>query len=103
MRSIAQLTNLDLSVPMFLTLSRRSAVLKIQYHPRCFGTLITLIAKATRLKMHGGSDWNAENYGATKSWKTWRKLHHAFNSDTGDIVGFKLTTKHVAMKRHARF
>ena len=45
--------------------------------------------------MHGGSGWNAENHGATKSWKTWRKLHHAFNADTGDIVGFKLTTKHV--------
>ena len=45
--------------------------------------------------MHGGSGSNAENHGATKSWKTWRKLHHAFNVDTGDIVGFKLTTKHV--------
>ena len=45
--------------------------------------------------MHGGSGWNAENYGATKSWKTWRKLHHAFNADTVDIVGSKLATKHV--------
>ena len=48
--------------------------------------------------MHGGSGWNAENHGAKKSWKTWRKLHHAFNSDTGDIVGVKLTTKHFGDK-----
>ena len=95
MRSIAQPMNLDLSVPVFLMLSRRNAVLKIQYHPRCSGSLITLIVQAARLKTHGGSGWNAENHGATKSWKTWGKLHHSFNADTGDIVGFKLTTKHV--------
>ncbi len=37
--------------------------------------------------------WHHE---AAQNWrKIWRKLHLAFNPDTGDIVGSKLTTEHV--------
>ena len=95
MRSIAQLMNLDLPVPDFSTLSRRSAGLKIQFHPRRFDGPITLIVDSTGLKMHGGNGWNAEKHGTTKPRKTWRKLHLAFNPDTGDIVRSELTTEHV--------
>jgi hypothetical protein len=95
MRSIAQLMNLDLPVPDFSTLSRRSTGLKIQHRPRRSDGPITLIVDSTGLKMHGGNGWNAEKHGTTRPRKTWRKLHLAFNPDTGDIVGSELTTEHV--------
>ena len=95
MRSIAQLMNLDLPVPDFSTLSRRSTGLKIRHRPRRSDGPIRLIVDSTGLKMHGGNDWNAEKHGTTRPRKTWRKLHLAFNPDTGDIVGSKLTTEHV--------
>ncbi len=86
--------NLDLRVPDFSTLSRRSAGLKIQYHPRRFDGPITLIVVSTGLRVHSGNGWNAEKHGTTKPRKTWRKLHLAFNPDTGDIVRSELTTEH---------
>lgn len=96
MRSIARLMNLDIPVPDFSTLSRRSAGLKIPHHPRCSERPITLIVDSTGLKVHGGNGWNAEKHGAKKPRKTWRKLHLAFDPDTGDIVGSILTTEHVS-------
>jgi len=95
MRSIAQLMNLDIPVPDFSTLSRRSTGLKIRHHPHCFDDPITLIVDSTGLKMHGGNGWNTEKHGTAKRRKTWRKLHLAFNPGTGDIVGSQLTTEHV--------
>jgi hypothetical protein len=95
MRSIAQLMNLDIPVPDFSTLSRRSTGLRIRHHPRGFAGPITLIVDSTGLKMHGGNGWNTEKHGTKKRRKTWRKLHLAFNPDTGDIVGSELTTEHV--------
>ncbi len=92
MRSIAQLMNLDLPVPDFSTLSCRGTSLNIQHPSHRSNGPITLIVDSTGLKMHG---WNAEKHGTTKPRKTWRKLHLAFNPDTGDIVGSKLTTEHV--------
>ena len=95
MRSIAQLMNLNLPVPDFSTLSHRSTGLKIQHRPSRSDGPITLIVDSTGLKMHGGNGWNAEKHGTTRPRKTWRKLHLAFNPDTGDIVGSELTTEHV--------
>lgn len=95
MRSIAQLMNLDIPAPGFSTLSRRSPGLRTGHHPRGFAGPITLIVDSTGLKMHGGNGWNTEKHGTKKRRKTWRKLHLAFNPDTGDIVGSELTTEHV--------
>jgi hypothetical protein len=95
MRSIARLMILDIPVPDFSTLSRRSNALKIRQNSNRSEGAITLIVDSTGLKVHGGNGWNAEKHGTTKRRKTWRKLHLAFNPDTGDIVGSELTTEHV--------
>ena len=79
-------------MPDFSTLSRRSTGLNIQQRPRRSDSPITLIVDSTGLKIHGGNGWNAEKHGAVRPRKTWRKLHLAFNLDTG---GSKLTTEHV--------
>ena len=95
MRSIARLMNLDIPVPDFSTLSRRSNGLNIRQNSNRSEGAITLIVDSTGLKVHGGNGWNAEKHGAKKLRKTWRKLHLAFNPGTGDIVGSELTTEHV--------
>lgn len=45
--------------------------------------------------MHGGNGWNAENHGAKKPRKTRRKRLLAFDPNTGDVVGSKLTTERI--------
>ena len=95
MRSIARLMNLDLAVPDFSTLSRRGNGLNIRQNAKRSEGAITLIVDSTGLKMHGGNGWNSEKHGAKKTRKTWRKLHLAFDPDTGDIVDSKLTTERV--------
>ena len=95
MRSIARLMNLDIPVPDFSTLSRRSNDLNIRQNTKSSEGTITLIIDSTGLKMHGGNGWNAEKHGAKKPRKTWRKLHLTFDPGAGDIVGSELTTEHV--------
>lgn len=95
MQSIALLMNLDIPVPDFAAFSRRCAGLEFQSRPRRSDGPITPIVGSTGLKINGWTGWNAEKHGTTKSRKTWRKLHLAFNPDTGDIVRSELTTEHV--------
>ena len=95
MRSIAKLMGLDLVVPDYSTLSRRSEGLKVAQNRRASNKPITLIVDSTGLKMHGGNGWHEEKHGARKVRKTWRKLHIALNAETGDIAAEELTTEHV--------
>ncbi|MEO9778953.1 MAG: IS5 family transposase [Sedimentitalea sp.] len=95
MRSIVKLMGLDLVVPDYSTLSRRSKGLKIAENRRTSDEPITLIVDSTGLKMHGGYDWCTEKHGGKKRRKSWRKLHIALDPDTGEIVGSELTTEHV--------
>ena len=85
--------SLDIAVPDFSTLSRRSTGLNICQNAKRSEGAITLIVDTTGLKVHGGNGWNTEKHGARKPRKTWRKLHLAFDPDTSDIVGPKLTTE----------
>ncbi|WP_367180526.1 transposase [uncultured Ruegeria sp.] len=59
-RSIAKLLGLDLVVPDFSTLSRRSKRLKITQHRCALDKPITLIVDSTGLKMHDGNGWCEE-------------------------------------------
>ncbi len=100
MRSIAKLMGLDLVVPDYSTLSRRSKGLKVAQNRRASDEPITLIVDSTGLKMHGGNDWCTEKHGGKKPRKTWRKLHIALDPDTGDILAAELTTEHVGDETH---
>lgn len=95
MRSIAKLMGMEFVVPDFPTLSRRGKGLKLAQNPRAASKPTTLIADSTGLKMHGGNDWHEEKHGTKKARKTWRKLHIAFDPETGDIAATELTTEHV--------
>ena len=56
---------------------------------------ITLIVDSTGLKIHGGNSWHEEKHGTRKARKTWRKLHIALDSATGEIVAAEITSEHV--------
>ena len=72
MRSIAKLMGLDLVVPDYSTLSRRSKGLKVAQNRRASNKPFTLSVDSTGLKMHGGNGWHEEKHGARKARKTWR-------------------------------
>lgn len=95
MRSIAKLMGMELAVPDFSTLSRRGKGLKFNRNRRAANKPTTLIVDSTGLKVHGGNNWHEEKHGTKKARKTWRKLHIAFDPDTGDIAATELTTEHV--------
>ncbi len=95
MRSIAKLMGLDLVVPDFSTLSRRSKRLKITQHRCALDKQITLIVDSTGLKMHDGNGWHEEKHGAKRARKTCRKLNIALDPGTGKINASKLTSEHV--------
>lgn len=94
-RSIVRLMGLNIAVPDFSTLSRRGKGLRIVRKPRSQDKPITLIVDSTGLRMHGGSDWNAEKHGLKKPRKSWRKLHMAFDPESGAIIDTHLTAEHV--------
>jgi hypothetical protein len=56
MRGVAKLIGLDVSVPDFSTLSRRSNGLKIRQNRWSFSEPVTLIVGHTGLKTRGGSN-----------------------------------------------
>ena len=95
MRSIVKLMGLDLVVPDYSTISRRGKGLKIVQDRRDSDEPITLIVDSTGLKIHGGNSWHEEKHGTRKARKTWRKLHIALDSATGEIVAAEISSEHV--------
>jgi hypothetical protein len=95
MRSIANLMGLDLVVPDYSTLSRRGKELLIAQNRCASDRPITLIVDSTGLKIHGDCGWHEEKHGTKWAGETWRKLHIAFDPETGDIAAAVLTTEHV--------
>ncbi|MFA3918926.1 IS5 family transposase [Ruegeria hyattellae] len=94
-RSIAKLMGLNLAVPDYSTLSRRGKGLMIAQNRRAASQPITLIVDSTGLKVRGDNDWHTEKHGIRKARKTWRKLHIAFDQETGNVAATELTTEHV--------
>ena len=95
-RSLLRLAGLDLPVPDYSTLCRRSALLKVTPDSRPKAGRVTLIVDSTGLRIHGGRDWMREKHGIRNQRKKWRKLHIGFDPDAGEIVASSLTDEHVS-------
>jgi hypothetical protein len=94
-RSLLGLMGVELPVPDFSTLSRRSIGLSVvDDRPQSSGS-ITLIVDSTCLKIHRGSGWRETKHGTGKTRKSWRKLHIGYDPNSGEIVASLLTTDHV--------
>ena len=90
--SVLRLLGLELSVPDHTTLSRRSRGFAGR-RPRVVphGPLHLLI-DSTGLKLFGQGEWQEEKHGRAR--RSWRKLHLAFDADTGEIAASILTDNH---------
>ena len=87
--SVLWLLGLELSIPDHTTLSRRGrgfAGRRARVVPH--GPL-HLLLDSTGLKLFGQGEWQEEKHGRAR--RSWRKLHLAFDADTGEIVASLLT------------
>ena len=94
MRSIVTLLDLSLDIPDHTTFSRRSVGLsRTTSIPPTTGP-VHVILDSTGLKVYGAGEWQREKHGQ-RGRRTWRKLHLAVNSDSGEILASELTTNEV--------
>ena len=96
MRGIVRLMGLDISVPDFSTLSRRSRGLSIPAKPRARRTEpVHLVVDSTGLKIFGEGEWLQNKYKTKAKRKSWRKLHLGVDLLSGEIICSDLTTDDV--------
>ena len=94
-RSLFQAHGLDLPVPDYTTVSRRSADLRIDLGVRAGTGPRTLLLDSTGLKVYGEGEWKVRRHGYSKR-RTWRKLHIGVDADTLEIVAGETTTNGVS-------
>ncbi|SMF89948.1 Transposase DDE domain-containing protein [Azospirillum oryzae] len=91
LRSIVQILGMELPVPDYTTLARRSARLSLAAAlVKPIGPM-TVVIDSSGLKMVGAGEWHLEKHGG-KPRRSWRKLHIAIDPDSGDILAAELTT-----------
>ena len=88
--SIVKLLGLELEVPDFTTISRRSKSINVTAPAIRSDEGIVVSIDSTGLKVYGEQEWQKEKYKLTKTRKSWRKLHMAVD-DHGTILGSELT------------
>lgn len=97
MRSVAALMGIDIDVPDFSTLSRRSKGLALpsaKSGTRISGT-VHLAVDSTGLKIFGEGEWLENKHKTKAKRKRWRKLHLGLDLVSGEIVCSDLTTDDV--------
>jgi Transposase DDE domain len=91
--SILRLLGLDLVAPDHSTMSRRGETLQVS-RLRPGSEPVHLLVDSTGLKLCGPGEWRVEKH-ATRTRRSWRKLHIDVDTDTGQIIAAKLTSKDV--------
>src|ERR1700745_4011101 len=86
-----RLLGLDLTAPDHSTMSRRGATLPVP-QPRPGSEPVHLLVDSTGLKLCGPGEWLLEKH-ATRTRRSWRKLHIGVDADTGEIIAAELTSK----------
>ena len=93
MRSITKLMRVDIAVPDFSTLSRRSkglALPPVRCRTACRGP-VHLVVDSTGLKVIGEGEWLENKHKIKVKRKRWRKLHIGLDLVSGEIVCSDLT------------
>lgn len=88
-RSLFQKMGIPLPVPDHTTLSRRGRRVKVRLPKRAKGSL-HLVLDSSGLKIYGEGEWKVRQYGYSKR-RTWRKIHLAVDSESGEIQAAELT------------
>jgi hypothetical protein len=87
--SIFRLLGQELRVPDHTTLSRRSRGFAGRRPKVIPHGPLHLVIDSTGLKLFGQGEWDEEKHG--RAPRSWRKLHLAVETDTGEIVACMLT------------
>ena len=89
---IFKLAGLDLVVPSYSQVQRRSKKLEIAIRlmPKASGP-INLVIDSTGLKVYGEGEWKVRKHGWNK-YRTWRKLHMASDGVSLEILSVELTS-----------
>ena len=97
MRSIAKLLGIEITMPDFSTLSRRSDGLQMsRQHIARSDKPVHLTVDSTGLKIFGEGEWLEEKHKTKRKRRSWRKLHLGLDLNSGEILCSELTTQDVA-------
>lgn len=88
-RSLFQIMGISLPVPDHTTLSRRGRTVKVRLPKRAKGPL-HLVLDSSGLKVYGEGEWKVRQHGVSKR-RTWRKIHLAVDSESGEFQAVELT------------
>ena len=95
--SIISLLQLEMDVPHYSVLCRRSKTLKISsvlVRRINKGEHLHIVLDSTGLKVYGEGEWKVRQHGYSKH-RTWRKIHIAVNPEDGIIHAAEMTTNGV--------
>lgn len=84
------LLSLDLGVPCYTQICRRSATIEIDIKVTSGLGSIDLVIDSTGLKVYGDGEWKARKHGPSKR-RTWRKLHMGSDGNSLEIYDVVLT------------
>ncbi|WP_207462910.1 IS5 family transposase [Azospirillum sp. SYSU D00513] len=91
LRSIVQILGLELPVPDYTILARRSARLSLATALVKPNGPVTVVIDSSGLKMVGAGEWLLQKHGG-KPRRSWRKLHIGVDPNSGNILAAELTT-----------
>ena len=89
-KSLLKIMKIDLPIPDYTTVSRRSRSLLVDFVTTKPEGKINLILDSTGIKVVGEKEWTNYKHG-TKQRKIWRKLHIGVTDD-GNIIAGEVTT-----------
>jgi hypothetical protein len=89
-RSIMALLGVQVKVPDYTTLCKRSADLPVSLSPSQVQGAKHIVVDSTGLKVYGEGEWKVRQHGYSKR-RTWRKLHLSVNEATQTLEAVVLT------------
>jgi len=92
--SLRKLAFAELPVPNYTTLSRRAQTLKVALPAQRPNEPVHLVLDSTGLKVYGEGEWKVRMRGWSRR-RTWRKVHLAMDSNTGQICAALMTHQDV--------
>ena len=94
LESIFALIGASLRTPDYTTLARRSAQLLPALEAAIADEPLHVVIDSTGLKVFGEGEWKVRQHSYSKR-RTWRKVHVALDTATGQAVGHTLTSNSV--------
>jgi hypothetical protein len=89
-QSMMALLGVQVSVPDYTTLCKRSADLAVDLSPTHAQGAKHIVVDSTGLKVYGEGEWKVRQHGYSKR-RTWRKLHLSVNEATQSLEAVVLT------------